>query len=313
MPRPVEIVVQDDTVASWLEAEWPFGRSGPPVPTEGSVLRITIRTDDARPLKELPTADALPGASGTMHLRIDGQEFWVWEAPHAHTAPSEACAVRAFVDGPDVTIIAYGSPFNSWAALTNAFHEAVALSGLVPFHAAAVHRPASPGQPEQTWMILGPSGRGKTTTLLRAVRAGWLAVAEDVCWLSPGTLEVVGSDTTVGVRSPSLGVLHDVLPATSELAPGAHADAKVLVPWDKLGAIRDPVTVTHVVELRHGPEAEVGFADSTALRTVMALYEAGGIPRTDQARTALAFAIGRLTEGTRSATLRLGRIDLPFP
>ena len=74
-----------------------------------------------------------------------------------------------------------------------------------------------------------------------------------------------------------------------------------------------PVTVTHVVELRHGPEAEVGFADSTALRTVMALYEAGGIPRTDQARTALASAIGRLTEGTRSATLRLGRIDLPFP
>lgn len=313
MPRPVEIVVHDEAIASWLDAEWPFGRAGPPFATDGTVLKITIRADNDNPLDNLSTSDSLPGAAETRHLRIDGREFWVWEAPHEELAPSEACAVRASLDATGITITAHGSPFTGWTALMNAFHEAVALSGVVPFHAAAVHLPASLEGSGQTWMILGPSGRGKTTTLLRAVRAGWLPVAEDVCWLSPGTLEVVGSDTTVGVRTPSLAVLHNALPTTRERVQGIRANSKVLVPWHELGAPSDPVKVTHVVELRHGPEEEAGLAESTALRTVMALYEAGGIPRLDQARTALASAIGRLVHGTQSATLILGGIDLSFP
>ncbi len=305
--------MHDDTIASWLDAVWPFGRAGPPFATDGSVLKITIRADDAPPLDNLPTGDSLPGVSDTRHLRIDGREFWVWEAPTKSLATSDDCAVRVLVDDTSVTITAYGSPFTAWAALLNAFHEAVALSGLVPFHAAAVHRPASLGSPEQTWMILGPSGRGKTTTVLRALRAGWLPVAEDVCWLLPPTLEVIGSDTTIGVRSPSLGVLHDALPRTRERMQGVRSNSKLLVPWHEIGALQDPVAVTHVVELRNGPAAEAGLADSSGLRTVMALYEAGGIPRTDQARTELAFAIGRLAEGTRNAVLGLRGIDLPFP
>lgn len=313
MPQPVEIVVHDETIASWLDREWPFGREGPPFSTPGPIMSITIRSDDARPLGGLPTGDSLPGASDTRHLRIDGREFWVWESLREISQTSDTCAVRTFVDETDVTIIAHGSPFTAWAALANAFHEAIALSGVVPFHAAAVHRPALLGEPSQTWMILGPSGRGKTTTVLRAIRAGWVPVAEDVCWLNPGTLEVIGSDTTLGVRSPSLGVLHDALPATRELLGRAPTSTKLLVPWCDLGGIREPVTVTHVVELQHGPHGKVGLTDSTGLRTVMALYEAGGIPRTDRARTNLAGAIGRLAESTRPATLTLGGVDLPFP
>ena len=313
MPRPIEIVAHDEAIASWLDREWPFGRTGPPFSTDGTVLHVTIRADDRRPLGNLSTGDSLPGAAETRHLRIDGREFWVWGAPTEVVAPSDACAVHAVVDDSGITITAHGSPFTGWAALTNAFHEAIALSGSVPFHAAAVHLPSSLGEPSQTWMILGPSGRGKTTTLLRAVRAGWLPVAEDMCWLNPGTLEVIGSDTTVGVRPPSLGVLHDTLPTTRERLKGIHANKKLLVPWRDVGAPLDPVKVTHVIELRHGPEAEAGLAKSTALRTAMALYEAGGIPRLDQVRAALAGAIGRLAHGTRSAKLSLGGVDLPFP
>ena len=309
--RPIEIVV-DDALAAWLEGVWPFGRCGPSFPTDGNVLTVIIRNDHALPLRDLRTNESLPGAADTRHLRIDGKEFWVWEVMES-SDPSSACSVHMLVDDTGVTITAFGSPFTGWAALTNAFHEAVSLAGLVPFHAAAIHRPAFRDVSPQTWMILGPSGRGKTTTVLRALRAGWSAVAEDVCWLHPATLQVLGSDSSIGVRPPSLALLHSVLPGTRALVGGARENAKLLVPFTEFDAVRAPITLTHVVELRGRDDVGLGLSESTALRTAMALYEAAGIPRTDQARATLASTIGRLVDAMCCSALGLGSIDLPFP
>ena len=312
LPQPLEIVV-DERIATWLDAVWPFDRSAPPFPTAGPPLPVRIQLTDRPFWSGLHDGDVLPGAADTWHHRVDGREFWVWESADGRAPPRDASVVRLSIGDAGVTILACGSPFRSWGALTNAFHEAVALAGAIPFHAAAIHRPATGRDPARTWMMLGRSGRGKTTTLLRAIRAGWTPVAEDVCWLNPMTLDIVGSDTTVGVRPASVAVLRDLLPAEADLPPDGRVDSKVHVSWDALGAAREPFALTHVVELRHAPEQVPGLAPSTGLRTALALYEASGVPRTDRARSLLELTIGHLVERVQPMILGLGGLDRPFP
>lgn len=312
-PRPLEIVTEDEQIAAWLAATWPYGHAVPPFSTAGAPVHISIRLVGAPFWSGVQDGEAARGVANTWHHRVNGCTFWVWEAENDRAPSHDASVVGLSLDGARVTIDACGSPFRSWAALTNAFYEAVALAGIVPFHAAAVHRPATTDDPAQTWMVLGRSGHGKTTTLLRAMRAGWTPVAEDVCWVNPSTLEVVGSDTMIGVRPASQDVLREALPSAAGLPLDSHSDQKVHVPWDALDTPRVPWPVTHVAELLRGAGQPPGVAPSTRLRTAMALHEAAGIPRTDRARTTLGATIGRLAERAQPVTLGLGEIERAFP
>ncbi len=317
-PRPIKIVAEGKEVAAWLQATWPYGHVGPPFSYAGDPVQISIRLA-ASPLSPGPRwaslrdGDATRGAANTWHHRVNGHTFWVWESEENAAPALDASVVELSFDGDSVTIDAYGSPFRGWGAMTNALHEAIALAGIVPFHAAAVHRLATSDDPPQTWMILGRSGHGKTTTMLRAMDAGWRPLSEDSCWLNPSTLEIVGSDSTIGVRPSSRDMLHKALPWTTDLALSTGADPKIYVSWDALDTKRQPRPVTHVVELRPGSGQAPGVAASTKLRTVMALHEAAGIPRTDRARTTLSATIGHVAREVYPIMLGLGDIERPFP
>jgi hypothetical protein len=82
---------------------------------------------------------------------------------------------------------AWGVPAN-----VELFHLAIAeglrASGLISLHASIAARDG------QALAFLGPSGRGKTTTLLRSLEAGFVPVCEDFAWCDADTLEVFGFD-----------------------------------------------------------------------------------------------------------------------
>ena len=71
-------------------------------------------------------------------------------------------------------------------------HEALRCAGWIPIHGACAHVDGA------AVLFLGASGTGKTTTLMRALQAGWGFVAEDVLWVDAHTLAVRSLET--GVR-----------------------------------------------------------------------------------------------------------------
>lgn len=176
--------------------------------------------------------------------------------------------------------------------------EAMRASGLMPLHAAVATR----GDVAVAW--LGTSGSGKSSTLLRAARAGWRPVAEDLSWFEPESLRVWGWDR--GVR---------VWPETLERFFPEYADAPALpdgkrdIPYERLGA--DPersCTLSHLALL----ERDEGLADSrrtdVELRdTVRALWEATGVPLSDTGRQASGTAIARLSGLLPASRWVLGR------
>jgi hypothetical protein len=166
-----------------------------------------------------------------------------------------------------------------------ALSEALRASGLVPLHAAV----AALGGETVAW--LGASGIGKSTTLLNAVGAGWRAIAEDLCWLEPGTLRVYGWDR--GVRCwPK--TLHQLFPQLGEGQP--MPDGKRLIPYDRLGADDSRTGIlTRLAVLGRDTDGPSRWEPATAREVVKSLWEATGVPLAEGSREVAAAAVTRLS------------------
>jgi hypothetical protein len=179
--------------------------------------------------------------------------------------------------------------------------EALRASGLVPIHAAVA------AQGDETVAWLGASGIGKSTTLLHAVEAGWRAIAEDLCWLEPGTLRVYGWDR--GVRCwPE--TLDRFLPQLREAQ--SMADGKRLIPYDRLGADQPRTGIlTRWAVLGRDAGGASRWEPATAREVVKSLWEATGVPLSEQSRDATASVVARLSR-LPVARLVLGNTPPPL-
>ncbi|MHB1170197.1 MAG: hypothetical protein ACYC28_13035, partial [Longimicrobiales bacterium] len=145
------------------------------------------------------------------------------------------------------------------AALYTVLTEAVRASGLVPLHGAAIARR------DEATLLLGPSGTGKTTTLLRAINAGWSPLAEDLLWLDPDSLHVYGWDR--GIRLWP-GTTNGLVPGIPESDWDVAPDGKLFLPWRRVGHRTPAARLTRIVLLeRHsidGPAVPDGTVSPLA-------------------------------------------------
>ena len=191
-------------------------------------------------------------------------------------------------------------PYN---ALFIGICEALRLSGLVSLHASIAAKNAS------ATAFLGPSGRGKTTTLLRASLAGWQIIAEDFSWLMPETMNLYGFDR--GLR---------LLPDTAKLFKRHHENiqplemisGKYVVPYEQLGVKRQVVKLERIAVLERNPDAISSWRALPKRDGALALWEANGVPFTPDAQNFISSTIPKLLAKLKLETLVLGQGELPL-
>lgn len=260
---------------------------------------ITIAAREDPTPRHIRDRDAEIGPWGTKHIRLGNDEFWILEG-----SDQASSSVHARLGETAATLELHGTPFVGWMALFAAFGEAMASSGVLYLHAAAIHRNG------RTLALLGPSGRGKSTTLLRAIAAGWQPIAEDGCWLDVETMRLLPADESLRLRLGSLELLRAVRP---DLLAGRLDQERVEIPLEELAPRVPTSTLTDLVYLERGEAGQPAWHPLSPARTVMALHESVGIPHTARVGAAQMRAFGAIIRQTTNSTLQMGAMTSPFP
>jgi hypothetical protein len=103
--------------------------------------------------------------------------------------------------------------------------EAIRASGLLPMHTSIAARDGV------GTAFTGESGRGKTTTLIHSIKAGFSPICEDFAWLEPNSLEVFGCDRGLRCLPDTLERVKSFFP---DVKPIAFEVDKHLVPFEQL-------------------------------------------------------------------------------
>jgi hypothetical protein len=187
------------------------------------------------------------------------------------------------------------------AALFATMIEALTASGLVCIHAAIASRKA------RAWAMLGPSGRGKSTTLLRAIQSGWRALAEDMSWFDPDSGLLYGWDRGLRLLPDSTEHLRAWKP---ELEGDVQLDDKRFVPFDALGGTDRPSSLERLVLLERDDREHSVWERIDRTTLAVALWDAIGLPFSPRSQRTVSAAMTRLASSIEGWRLILGR-DLP--
>ena len=192
------------------------------------------------------------------------------------------------------------------AALYLMINEALWCSGLMPLHAAAACVDG------QGVVFLGPSGRGKSTTLLRAMQAQWTPVAEDLLWYDPATRLIYGWERYVRLLPASVALL----PADVAQGPWRwSSDGKVNIPYDALPGAeirRGGTPLARLVLLEREPDSPSTVLRATPREVALALWEATGLPLSQRARQFAGQQIALMQGQVQGMKLLLGSTPLPL-
>ena len=254
----------------------------------------TIHVGHINPSRPVATS-ARSGHRGIRFAAEGDEAFWA--------IGPEGGAGHLAIDQTGAHIGLTGDSFRAWDVLHALVSEAISASGLLRVHCAAT------ASGERAYIYLGPSGRGKTTTMLRAVAAGHRPIAEDLCWLDPASMMLFPTDRNV-----------KILPHAKETVGGPQVSAawtptgrgKLSTPMETFGGVARGRTLTDVVLLERAPDLDTAWLPVTGPETVLALYAAVGIPNTARQRDFVATSLGRVTELSRCRVLRLGRTPIQF-
>lgn len=221
---------------------------------------------------------------------------WVWHDGAARVR------LRLAQDGARIRF-RYGA--GVFPALYVAVSEALRASGLLPVHAAVVVRDG------HATALAGPSGTGKTTTLLRLLRRGWRPLAEDLSWLDPATGTLHGWDRGLRLWQDGLERLGQTLERMSpELAAAAWStdpDGKRFLAWDALGVERVPrARLTRVVLLERDAARPTCLEPLAPRDAVRVLWEATGVPLSAEVRAMVSVHVARMARELEFSRLRLG-------
>jgi hypothetical protein len=282
-------------VAAWIRQHWAV--AGHELPKHAHDISLqSLR---------LPP-DRLSG--GAVHARLHGGSTIEWrgDANEWWTGDDRA-GVRLAVDRSTSEIQLWDdrAPNDNasrddtmYAALYLALCESLRASGLLPLHASVIVREGV------ATALCGPSGIGKSTTLLRAIDAGWTPLAEDLSWLEPASLDLHGWDR--GVRLWPEGRAR--LAGWREASWDTDADGKLFIPYERLGtdlARRAPLRRMLVLSRDDTRASAVEALASHDM--VRVLWESIGVPLTQLGRDVASRAIATLIARVEVARLVIGR------
>lgn len=289
------------STTEWIRGTWFAPMASAAAEAAGRDLYASIEVVERG--ESLPAAiaghAAGEGLFGSRHFTLENDDVWIIDGGGAAT-----CGAHLRLGGRSSTIELYGVPFTGWFSLQSALSEALGANGLVLLHAAAIHHGTD------TVALVGPSGRGKSTTLVRAVMGGWHPLSEDGCWLDVESLQLVGGDRKLRLLPSSLELLRKARP---ELDPGPLAGPKYEVDFDSIGDRVGSAILTEIAQLRRSGEAEPRWQPATPASAVMALFQATGVPHTSRVRRRYASYFGDIVNRVACTTLHLGARAEPLP
>jgi hypothetical protein len=286
--RPFHAAGLGRALADWLTAHWDFREHVAPAHAHA----ITLHVSDGPVLGDGDPCEVTVQGT-TLEFRSAGATWWL-DAPDGGLrltlAPSSS---HIEVWGPD-----------PYLGLYVAMTECLRASGLMPLHAAAIARDGA------VTLLLGQSGTGKSTTVLRAALDGWTPLAEDTVWLDPASLFVAGWDR--GVR---------LWPATKDRFAASLAgapwrtdvDGKLVLDYRAFGdgAARSG-TLARLVILAREADHESGWEPVASRDMVRAIWEATGVPLAADARELVARVIPSLLSRVECRRLWIGGAPLPL-
>ncbi len=193
------------------------------------------------------------------------------------------------------------------AALKVMVAEALRLSGLLPLHAAVAVRG------KEACAFIGPSGTGKSTTLLRAVAAGWTALAEDFVWIDPVLSRVYGWDRGLRLLPDSLAALPEALAGQPWQT---HPDGKYWIPFEvlhPLGAFDlQAAHLARVAILERRSDQSSAWTAHPGRLAVQGLWMAAGLALTAAGSQATGQQLSQLLAQVEVGRLILGSGPLPL-
>ena len=215
----------------------------------------------------------------------------------------EENAVQLELNDSGARLTLYGSSQGLMQSVMVGMIEAIRASGLIPMHTSIASKNGV------GTAFTGESGRGKTTTLIHGIKAGFLPICEDFAWLEPHSLEVFGCDRGLRCLPDTLERVKNLFP---NIEPIAFEIDKHLVPFEQLAPRvwhcrlerlwtleRDLTTPTHLEAL-------------PAAQRVMALYGATGVPLSTQTRALSVQHMASLAKRLEIQRLHIGNTALPF-
>ncbi len=283
-----QLINSDLGLNPWLELYFRF-----PYEVEASNYQIQLLQKSLPNFPHQLPATILELPEARLEMRSFEGEFWFGRPESGMRFTFEAGISKLEWWGQEI-------PYN---ALFIGICESLRLSGLVSLHASIAAKNGF------ATAFLGPSGRGKTTTLLRASIAGWQIVAEDFSWLMPETMNLYGFDR--GLR---------LLPDTAKLFKQHHENIELLemiagkyvVPYEQLGVSRQAIKLERLAVLERNPDVPSAWQALPKREGALALWEANGVPFTPQAQNFVASVIPKLLAQLKLETLLLGQGELPL-
>lgn len=198
-------------------------------------------------------ASEMPSIDGWQMLETDDTGA-LWSTPTGGGATigesialfNERSAVFLFTDGRAVSL-------NLHTMITHALNHCAHLADLVPTHSALV------GVDGIWFLVIGPSGTGKSTTCLAASRGGHLVAADDTCLLrvDDGRLSAHGIP-----RAPSLPL------AAHGLGDERPVDHRERTSEPTFDLARGWHAVDAVLLLAHGDAADSQLGSVTTMRVI---------------------------------------------
>jgi hypothetical protein len=211
----------------------------------------------------------------------------------------ENAVVQLELHGNGAMVKLFGSSDCLYSCLMATMIEAIRVSGLLPMHTAIAAKDGV------GIAFTGESGRGKTTTLLHSIKAGYSPVCEDFAWLEPQSQWVFGTDR--GLRC-----LPDTLLRVQEFFPNAKPSAfevdKHLVPFDELAPRVWSCRLEQVWTLERDLSVPTRLEPLAKAQAVMALYGCFGVPLSVQAREQVTEAMQDLVGRLRVQKFMIGAI-----
>lgn len=296
--------VHTPALAEWLRENWSF----PEHALAAVPYRIALQEVEAppRPVAGAPVPVRLHRLTLTARVADEGAAVWTFGAEatgaQLRTAEREASIVVWGLNRP-------GQPHaRTLGALRVSMVEALRASGLLPVHAAVAVREG------RATALAGRSGVGKSTTLWRALGAGWAPLAEDFAWLDPGSGLVHGWDRGLRLWPAGRAAFAPRLPATrARLDP----DGKLCFPYACLSpaSVRTAALSRLVLLERAGSDGEGGPSEEPVplapRDAVRVWWEATGVPLAPAVQERVAAEIAALVRRVAAVRVRLGPGALP--
>jgi hypothetical protein len=266
-------------------------------PSHASALESDWKISVTHSKASIPTLENAYQAAvhnGFVNIALLEGSTWI-------TLDENAVQLELLATGATLTI--HGSSEGLMQCVMVGMIEAIRASGIIPMHTSIASKNGL------GTAFTGESGRGKTTTLIHSVKAGFSPICEDFAWLEPNSLRVFGCDRGLRCLPDTLERVKTLFP---NIEPVSFETDKHLVPFEQLAPRVWDCRLERLWTLERDLSQATRLEPLPAAQSVMALYGATGVPLTAETRAQSSSQMASLAKRLEIKRLHIGNTPLPF-